>query len=136
MKKTVVLTFKETTWDKPIVYKLIKDFDLVFNILKAEISPNKEGLLVLEITGSEEAFNDGINYLKRFDIAITSIEKEVTRIEKKCLHCGLCTATCPTKALYVNRETMEVIFDVSKCIACDACIKICPPRAMKVGFRN
>ena len=132
MKKTIVLNFTAATWDKPIVYRLIKDYDLIFNIIKAEVYPEKESLLVLEITGKEDDFNKGIEYLKGYNISISSMEKDVTRLEDRCLHCGVCTSMCPTKSLHINRETMEVIFDPEKCIGCEACVKICPPRAMKV----
>lgn len=134
MKKTIVLTFKGTTWDQPIVYKLSKDFNLIFNIVKAKISPREEGLLVLEITGTDEEYAKGIAYLKSFNIAIEPLEKDVRRIDEKCLHCGLCTSICPTKALYINRDTMEIVFDVNKCVGCESCVTICPPRAMVVNF--
>jgi ferredoxin len=136
LKKTVVLNFKESSWDKPIVYRLIKDYDLVFNILKAHVSPGEEALLVLEITGKEDNYNKGIQYLKNQGISVRPIEKDVVRIEEKCLQCGVCTSMCPTKALDINRETMEVTFDAIKCIGCEACVKICPPRAMQVNLHD
>ena len=134
MKKTVVLNFKESTWDQPIVYRLIKDHDLILNILKANISPRQEGLLVLEITCAEEDFQRIIEYLKGLDITIEPIEKDVVRIEEKCIQCGVCTSMCPTKALDINRETMEILFDAKKCIGCESCVKICPPRAMSINL--
>ena len=39
MKKRIILRFKRKTIDKPIVYRLAKDYDLVFNILRANVSP-------------------------------------------------------------------------------------------------
>jgi ferredoxin len=134
LKKTIVLNFKESSWDKPIVSSLSKDYNLTFNILKAQISPHKEGLLVLEVTGTDEDYKRGIEYLKSFDINISSLEKDVVRIEEKCIQCGVCTSMCPTKALDINRDTMEITFDVNKCIGCEACVKICPPRAMQVNL--
>lgn len=136
MKKTIVLNFSETSWGKPIVSNLSRDYNLVFSILRAQISPRQKGVLVLEISGSDEDYQKGIEYLKSFDIRITPIEKDVVRIEKKCLHCGLCTSICPTKALYIDRATMEVLFDVNKCIICEACVKVCPPRAMQVNLQD
>ena len=134
MKKTVVLRFKEMTWDQPVVCNLSRDYNLVFNILKAKISPREEGLLVLEIAGEEADFNKGISYLKENNISVESLAKDVTRNEDRCLQCGVCTSMCPTEALSVNRATMEILFDVDKCIGCEACVKICPPRAMLVKF--
>ncbi|UCC96223.1 MAG: NIL domain-containing protein, partial [Candidatus Omnitrophota bacterium] len=44
----IVLHFPSNLVDKPIIYKLSKDFDLEFNILKAFVNPKEEGLMVLE----------------------------------------------------------------------------------------
>jgi formate hydrogenlyase subunit 6/NADH:ubiquinone oxidoreductase subunit I len=33
----IVLRFTKKTWDKPIVYQLAKDYDLVFYILSTEL---------------------------------------------------------------------------------------------------
>ena len=39
MKRRIILRFKKNMIDKPVVYKLVKDFNLIFNILRANISP-------------------------------------------------------------------------------------------------
>jgi len=52
----------------------------------------------------------------------------------KCTHWGGCITICPTDALTVERETLEVLFDAEQCIACELCVAICPPRAMMVQF--
>ena len=44
--RRVVLHFPRSLVDQPIIYKLVRDFDLQFNILKASVTPNEEGLLV------------------------------------------------------------------------------------------
>ena len=63
------------------------------------------------------------------------MEKDITRDEKKCTHCGACIVHCPTGALYIkDRKTMEVGFDKSKCILCEACIPVCPVNAMEVNY--
>ena len=64
-KKRVVLTYPHDLLDKPLTYHLIKDYDLVVNILKAKITPRAQGLLVLEIEGDKEKLEEGISYLKK-----------------------------------------------------------------------
>jgi ferredoxin len=120
--------------DQPIVYKLVKDFDLQFNILKASVTPEEEGLMVLELTGKRENYEKGIEYLGACGVKIQPLSKDVTRDEEKCTHCGVCVPICPTGALIVDEETRKIIFKNDKCIACELCIKICPPRAMEVHF--
>jgi ferredoxin len=132
--KKIVLHFPRRSVDQPIVYKLVKDFDLQFNILKASVTPEEEGLMVLELIGKKEDFDRGIEYLESCGVKIQPLSRDVIRIEEKCTHCGVCVPICPTGALYIDEETRKVIFKNEKCIACELCIKICPPRAMEVHF--
>jgi ferredoxin len=132
--KKIVLHFSKENWNKPIVYKLVKDFNLSFNILKANVLPKQESFMVLELSGPKADFNRGLEYLAEVGVGVESIEKEITRDDTKCTHCGACTAVCPTGALNINRKNMEVNFEFSKCSACELCIKACPPRAMESRF--
>jgi L-aspartate semialdehyde sulfurtransferase ferredoxin len=134
MKKRVILRFKRNTIDKPIVYRLVKDYDLVFNILRANISPKAESMMVMEIEGEEANFTGGMEYLKEANIGIEPIEQDIDRDEERCVHCGLCTSVCATEALDINRETMRVNFDYEKCVACELCVRVCPVKAMHVSF--
>jgi len=129
--KKIVLHFSRENWNKPIVYRLVKDFNLSFNILKAHVLPKQESFMVLELSGPKADFKRGMDYLLETGIVVEPIEKDIARDELKCIHCGACTAVCPTGSLYINRKTMEVIFDTSKCSGCELCIKACPPRAME-----
>ncbi len=132
VSKRIVLTFPHKLVDKPIVYKLVKDFDLVFNIVQAKITPQEEGLLVLELTGTKEHYANGIKHLTELGVNIQPLSQDVTRDDDCCTHCGACITICPTEALYMDKNTMKVVFDSDKCIACELCVKACPPRAMVV----
>lgn len=134
VSKRIVLTFPHKLVDKPIVYKLVKEYELVFNILQAKITPEEEGLLVLELKGKKEKYAEGIKYLTELGVKIQPLSKDVTRNEARCTHCGACVTICPTGALYLDAKTRKVIFDTDKCIACELCVKACPPRAMVVKF--
>jgi len=130
----IVLRFTKKTWDKPIVYKLAKEFDLVFNILKALVYPKQESVMVLELSGTEENYHRGIEYIMSLGITVEPIQHDIARDEMACIHCGACTAVCPTGALSINRETMEVLFSPDMCSVCELCITACPVRAMKASF--
>ncbi len=132
ISKKIVLRFPPKLVDKPIVYKLVKDFDLVFNILRARVTPKEEGELVIELKGNKEKYAQGMKYLKELGVKIQPLSQDVTRDEERCTHCGACITICPTGAFYMDKRTMQVIFDASKCIACELCVKGCPPRAMKI----
>ncbi|NQT89665.1 MAG: 4Fe-4S binding protein [Candidatus Omnitrophica bacterium] len=131
-KKRIVLHFPYKLIDKPIAYHLVKEYDLVFNILQAKIMPNEEGVMVLELSGKDKQYAQGIKFLQDQGIKVQTLSRDVKRNEKRCTHCGACVTICPTDALYVDRKTMEVIFDIDKCIACELCVPACPPRAMEV----
>jgi Pyruvate/2-oxoacid:ferredoxin oxidoreductase delta subunit len=134
MKKRIILRFKRNTIDKPIVYKLVKDFDLIFNILRANILPRAESMMVMEIEGTDENFNKGIEYLRGLNINTEPIEQDINRDEEKCVHCGVCTSVCAPDALHIERKTMKVDFDYEKCVACELCVRVCPVNAMNVFF--
>lgn len=133
-KKRIVLHFPHNLIDKPIAYHLVKEYNLVFNILQARITPNEEGLMVLELSGEDKDYARGIKFLQEQGVKVQTLSHDVKRDEKRCTHCGACIAVCPTPALYVDRKTMEVIFDIEQCIACELCVPACPPHAMEVKF--
>ena len=132
--KKIVLHFPKRTADRPIVYRLIKDYNLEFNILKASITPDEEGLMVLELNGERNDYDRGIKYLTENGVKIQSLSQDVIRNEERCTHCGACVTLCPTSAFMVNHATMEVNFYDEKCVACEQCINFCPPRAMEIHF--
>ncbi|MCS7280123.1 MAG: 4Fe-4S binding protein [Desulfobacterota bacterium] len=135
MKKRILIRFKKEAIDKPIVYRLAKDYDLIFNILRAHVYPKAESIMVLEIEGDDANFEKGIEYLKSKNLEIEPIEQDITRDEEKCVHCGICTSVCATEALSIDRkDKMRVKFDYEKCVACELCVKVCPVRAMNVYF--
>ncbi len=128
--KKIVLRFDTSISDKPIISKLVKDYDLEVNIIKANVNPLKEGTMVLEILGQQ--LDEGIQYLKNQGVHVEALTQDVIRDEKKCVMCGACTAICPTNALYIERPSMEVKFDSDNCVVCQLCVKICPYKAMEV----
>jgi len=132
--KKVVLKFPPQVVEQPVIFKLAKDFDLEFNILKANIIPDEEGLLVLELTGTRENFERGFKYLKSFNIVIQPLYKDIVRDEMKCSHCGACVTNCPVGAFTVDKKTRKIHFNDKKCIACEICIPSCPLRAMTMHF--
>jgi ferredoxin len=128
--KRIVLRFGTDISVKPIVYRLVKDYDLVVNIVKADVNPQKEGTMILEVTGDQS--EEGLSYLRNLGVSVQALTQEIVRNEEKCVMCGACTGICPTSALYMERPSMEVRFDGDQCIFCQLCVKVCPMRAMEV----
>jgi len=134
VSRRIVLHFPGRLVDRPIVYRLIKDYDLEFNILKASVTPEEEGLMVLELKGKQEDYDKGINYLTKAGVRIQSLSQNVIRNEERCTHCGACITICPTGAFELDPLTRQTSFDNARCVACGLCIKACPPRAMELHF--
>jgi len=129
--ENVLLIFKSNIMYKPVIYRLARDFDLVFNILEAKILPRREGRLLLELRGEEKQIRQGLDFLKENQVEIERLADRVWREDELCVHCGACTGVCPTAALSLVRPRMEVAFDVQKCVACGICGLACPFGAMK-----
>jgi len=129
--KILILRFPKTEVEKPIVCYLVKDYNLTFNILNASVLPRKEGIMVLELTGTRKNFQEGVKYLRDRGVHVQNASQEIKRVNKKCTHCGACTAVCPTSALSIQRPEMSVDFNQKKCSVCELCVPACPTRAME-----
>jgi len=130
----IVLRFPHKLVDKPIVHHLVKDFNLEFNILKAEVNPEEEGLMVLELIGEDKDYKRGIDYLKKEGVSVQLLSKDVSMDRSKCVDCTVCIPLCPTQALVKDPESAAVSFIKDKCIACGICLRACPYGAMKIEF--
>lgn len=134
ISKRIVLHFPKRLVERPIVNRLVKDYNLDFNILKASVTPDEEGLMVLELSGKQGDYDKGIRYLTKAGVRIQSLSQDVIRNEKRCTHCGACITICPPGAFELEPLTRWVNFRDEKCLACGLCIKTCPPRAMELHF--
>ncbi len=130
----VVLHFPPKLTEEPIISETVRAYDLEFNILRAEISPQREGLMIIGFSGQEEQLEAALKNLKKRGVLVEPIAQGVVRNEEKCTECGACITICPTGALRMEQESRHIIFDADKCIACEACVPVCPPRAMELTF--
>jgi len=133
-KKRVVLTFPPHLIDQPITYNLIKDYELMINILKAGIIPKESGRLVIEMGGERKAIEKGEQYLTELGIKVEPLAQEMKYYKDRCVHCTACVPICSTGAWDLDRDTMEVSFREDKCVLCELCPPVCPYRAMEITF--
>jgi ferredoxin len=131
-----VLKFPKEVIDQPIISNLVKKYDLEFNILKATILLQQEGVMVLEFLGHKANVKKGIAYLNEMGVTVKSMAGSIHRDDEKCYQCGACTGICPTGALSLHRPDMAVLFDEAKCTACGLCVPVCPARAMEVSLNG
>jgi len=129
-----VLRFLKDTSEQPVIYHLVKKFDIEFNILKADILPHREGMMILKLRGTKENVLNGVKYLETYGVEVKRLATAISRDEDKCYQCGACTGVCPVQALSIRRKDMAVLFDPEKCTGCGQCVTICPVRAMQVSL--
>lgn len=133
--KKLMLFFPKCECEKPIIYHLVKDYNLVVNVYRAKVTPEEEGYLVLDVTGTEEDIERALTFVKTFNVSINYSGKGVTRDEHSCTHCGHCITHCPTGALRIDdKATREVIYSEADCIECLACIRVCLFDALASAF--
>ena len=133
--KKYFLYFPKSETEKPLVYNLVKDYDLIINIFRAKVTPDEEGYLILDISGTEENIKRGIEFVKTLNVRVNETVRGLRWDENKCTSCTNCIPHCPTKALYIeDLKTRRVAFDEEKCIECLNCLKNCPFNACTSVF--
>ncbi|PLX96778.1 MAG: methionine ABC transporter [Desulfuromonas sp.] len=132
--KRLLFFFPRCETEKPIVYHLVKDFDLEINIFRAKVTPDEEGYLVLDLTGNEANIDKGIAWLVGFGVEVREQDKGLRWDQERCVSCGNCIPHCPTKALRFEEDKRTLGFDGAKCIVCLNCIPNCPYGACSSMF--
>ena len=72
----VQLTFPTNRVTEPIIYHLVEDFGLIPNIRRANMDSKTGGFLFLEITGSADSLESGMNWLNGLGIITEPIGAE------------------------------------------------------------
>jgi len=132
MEKVVILKFTKKTWNKPVIYGLSQNSKLVFNILEAKVLPRQDAFAIMSLEGTEEEYQKGLDYLRSCNVIIEEVPENIQRDEDRCVHCGACTAVCPTDALFVDSDDKKVVLDVEKCVACGNCVKVCTVQCIEL----
>jgi L-aspartate semialdehyde sulfurtransferase ferredoxin len=70
------LSYPRTLIREPILYHLVKKFDLVFNIRGASVS-EEMGLVALEFEGTQDQIERAIQWLRETGVTVEPIEKNV-----------------------------------------------------------
>ena len=75
-KKAIRLTFPQELIKEPVTFRMAKQFDLTPNIRRAKVTETV-GELVLEIEGTEQNLEKGIQYLRQQGVVVEPIEGDV-----------------------------------------------------------
>ena len=74
-KRQVMLTFPEELFREPIIYNLGQQFNIVTNILRADLTEDR-GWVVLELDGKEEDIETGTAWVISKGVRVEPISDE------------------------------------------------------------
>ncbi|MDJ0763375.1 MAG: NIL domain-containing protein [Myxococcota bacterium] len=125
IQKSAILNFPKSLLDRPVISRIIKEFDVEVNILQASITPEEDGRMFAIFRGQGQQVNSALSYLKESGIKVFLPVKNLVWDEDRCVHCTACVGQCPSSAFTVEQETYQVTYDAARCIACELCIPAC-----------
>ena len=70
------VSFPEELADRPMIYEVVKRFDVVPNIRRANVEQHS-GWVILELTGSQEELDRSIGYLEEVGCTVNTMEGDV-----------------------------------------------------------
>ena len=70
------LSYPRTLIREPILYQLVKKFDLIFNIRGASVSEDM-GLVAVEFEGTTDQIERALQWLRQSGVTVEPIEKNV-----------------------------------------------------------
>ena len=74
--RNLQLTFPENQVTEPVIYQIVKKFDVIPSIRRANIS-NHVGWLVVELSGTTEHLDSAIAYLRDLGIEVAPVEGDI-----------------------------------------------------------
>jgi hypothetical protein len=74
--RRVTFTFKTELIQRPVIYELGVNFEIVTNIRRAEVNQN-DGWVVLELEGSAEEIERGLAWVTEQGVEVSSLEGDI-----------------------------------------------------------
>jgi L-aspartate semialdehyde sulfurtransferase ferredoxin len=134
MKEKYVLEYSSAVVDEPVIYTLVKRFDIKVNILRAMISSGREGSMLVELEGEEGKLEESRKYLSSLKVKLAPISSSLSVREEDCVNCGSCTGVCFSGCLSMSAPEWKLSVDREKCIACGLCVQACPFALIALKF--
>ena len=70
------VSFPEDLVDRPMIYEVVKRFDVVPNIRRANVEQHS-GWVILELTGAQQQLDGSIAYLEEVGCTVNTMEGDV-----------------------------------------------------------
>ena len=69
-------TFVEQLIKEPIIWKLAKDFEVITNIRRADVT-DERGWVILELEGDQDEIERGLDWVKEQGVRVDSVYEDV-----------------------------------------------------------
>ena len=76
MNKRIKLTFPQHLIKEPVIFSMARKYDIIPNIRRARVTETV-GEMVLELEGSDENINSGIESLKQQGVDVELVEGDI-----------------------------------------------------------
>lgn len=136
MVKKVVVTFTAGSAGRSLTYELIKKYDIMVSIIKADIDAGRNGKLVLELDADESHIRQAIDYMEKSGVEVSPLESKIKYDGSRCISCGACTSSCLSGALSIQAPDWKIVFQPDKCIVCKLCVTACPLKLFTTEFAD
>jgi hypothetical protein len=70
------VSFPESLVDRPLIYEIVKEFDVVPNIRRANVE-DRSGWIILELAGAHGVCDAAIEYLRGLGCTVNRMEGDV-----------------------------------------------------------
>ncbi len=134
MKQRLTLRLPREALNQPITYRLAIDYDVASKIIRAQIGPNQEGVMVVELAGDIDDLAAATAWLRQQGLVVTTAVGQLSIDPDRCVDCGICTTVCPTGALHMERPRWRLQFETRRCVVCEQCIPSCPLGAIRLNL--
>lgn len=133
MDTKLKIDFNEGNVQGSVTRILVSEFDFVPNILKAEIEGDGSGIMIVSINASQDRIKACIERLTSLGYIVSVMNFHIIHDDDRCWSCGACTSVCPTKTIYLDKDTYEFRAHPDTCIACGSCIDACAVKALTLS---
>ncbi len=126
----IEITYAQNTVQKPLIWEMSKNYEIMFNIYRAQVDSDLSGHLILEIEGSSKAIHAAVEFLEASGAEVKYMESDLILHEDKCTRCGACISVCYTRALKID-DWNNIQLELSRCIRCNQCLEVCQEGAIE-----
>ena len=72
----IKFTFVEQLIKEPIIWKLAKEFDIITNIRRADVT-DERGWVILELEGEQDEIERGIDWVREQNVRVDPVYEDV-----------------------------------------------------------